>query len=58
MTDLEKHVYQPGRAKLVKQVRANIYELGIIYIFFHFMLQVLRGILNIFSPTYDKFGFC
>ena len=27
MTDLEKHVNQPGRAKLVKQVRAKINEL-------------------------------
>ena len=34
MTDLEKHVNQPGRAKLVKQVRAKINELGIEYIFF------------------------
>ena len=25
MTDLDKHVNQPGRAKLVKQVRAKIY---------------------------------
>ncbi len=29
MTDLEKHVNQPGRSKLVKQVRAKINELGI-----------------------------
>ena len=28
MTDLEKHVNQPGRAKLVKDVRAKIKELG------------------------------
>ena len=34
MTDLEKHVNQPGRAKLVKQVRSKIDELGIEYIFF------------------------
>ena len=34
MTDLDKHVNQPGRAKLVKQVRAKINELGIEYIFF------------------------
>ena len=33
MTDLEKHVKQPGRDKLVKQVRAKIDELGIEYIF-------------------------
>ena len=35
MTDLEKHVNQPGRSKLVKQVRAKIDELGIEYIFFN-----------------------
>ena len=29
MTDLEKHVNQPGRDKLVKQVRAKINELGV-----------------------------
>ena len=34
MTDLDKHVKHPGRAKLVKQVRAKINELGIEYIFF------------------------
>ncbi len=34
MTDLEKHVNQPGRDKLVKQVRAKINELKIDYIFF------------------------
>ena len=34
MTDLDKHVNQPGRAKLVKQVRSKINELGIEYIFF------------------------
>ena len=40
MTDLEKHVKQPGRDKLVKQVRAKIDELGIEYIFFNlFLLQ-------------------
>jgi len=37
MTDLDKHVNQPGRAKLVKQVRAKIDELGIEYIFFQFI---------------------
>jgi len=37
MTDLEKHVNQPGRAKLVKQVRAKINELGVEYIFFQFI---------------------
>ena len=29
MTDLEKHVNQPGRDKLVKKVREKINELGI-----------------------------
>ena len=37
MTDLDKHVNQPGRAKLVKQVRSKIDELGIEYIFFQFI---------------------
>ena len=37
MTDLEKHVKQPGRDKLVKQVRAKINELGVEYIFFQFI---------------------
>ena len=37
MTDLEKHVKQPGRDKLVKQVRAKINELGVEYIFFKFI---------------------
>ena len=37
MTDLEKHVNQPGRAKLVKKVREKIDELGITYIFFQFI---------------------
>ena len=33
MTDLEKHVNQPGRDKLVKKVREKIKELGITYIY-------------------------
>ncbi len=37
MTDLEKHVNQPGRAALVKKVRAKINELGVEYIFFQFI---------------------
>jgi len=37
MTDLEQHVNQPGRDKLVKQVRAKINELGVEYIFFLFI---------------------
>ena len=34
MTDLDRHVRQPGRDKLVKQVIAKIDELGVEYIFF------------------------
>lgn len=34
MTDLDRHVRQPGRDKLVKQVRAKINELGVEYYFF------------------------
>jgi glutamine synthetase len=37
MTDLETHVNQPGRAELVKQVRAKINELGISYIYYQFV---------------------
>lgn len=37
MTDLERHVNQPGRAELVKQVREKINELGIQYIYFQFI---------------------
>ena len=41
MTDLEKHVNQPGRAKLVKQVRAKINELVLSIFFFNsYLLQV------------------
>jgi len=41
MTDLDRHVRQPGRDKLVKQVRAKINELGVEYIFFQFIF--IRG---------------
>ncbi len=37
MTDLESYVEQPGRADLVKQVRAKIKELGITYIYYQFV---------------------
>jgi len=37
MTDLEKHVSQPGRDKIVKDVRKKIDELGITYIYFQFI---------------------
>ena len=36
-TDLERHVNQPGRADLVKQVREKIDELGIEYIYYQFI---------------------
>lgn len=36
-TDLERHVNQPGRADLVKQVREKINELGIEYIYYQFI---------------------
>jgi len=36
-TDLERHVYAPGRAALVKQVREKIDELGITYIYYQFV---------------------
>jgi glutamine synthetase len=32
MTDLEEHVNQPGRDKLVKAVREKIDELGVTYV--------------------------
>ena len=37
MTDLEKHVNRPGRAKIVKRVREKINELGITYIYYQFI---------------------
>ena len=51
MTDLEKHVKQPGRDKLVKQVRAKINELGVEYIFFNLFL-LLEGLwVKVFLQT-------
>ena len=50
MTDLEKHVNQPGRNKLVKQVRAKINELGIDYIIF----QATEDFFTIGFNTLDK----
>ena len=50
MTDLEKHVNQPGRAKLVKNVREKINELGITYIYFQFISvtgRVFRKVLSV-----------
>ena len=37
MTDLEKHVSQPGRDKIVKDVRKKISDLGITYIYYQFI---------------------
>jgi glutamine synthetase len=37
MTDLEAHVNAPGRAELVKEVRDNIDQLGIQYIYYQFV---------------------
>ena len=37
MTDLEKFVNQPGRDKLVKDVRKKIDDLGITYIYYQFI---------------------
>ena len=36
-TDLERQVNAPGRAQLVKQVRAKIKETGVTYIYFQFV---------------------
>ncbi len=37
MSDLENFVNQPGRDKLVKDVRNKIKELGITYIYYQFV---------------------
>ena len=50
MTDLEKHVNQPGRDKLVKQVREKINELGVTYIYFQF-ISVTGRIVGKGIPT-------
>ena len=44
MTDLEKHVNRPGRAKLVKEVREKIKELGITYIYFKLISVTGRNV--------------
>ena len=44
MTDLEKHIDRPGRAKLVKEVREKINELGITYIYFQFISVTGRNV--------------
>ena len=55
MTDLEKHVKQPGGDKLVTQVRAKINERGIKYIFFQFISVTGRVVgKGITSDHYEK----
>ena len=51
MTDLEKHVNQPGRDKLVKKVREKIDELGITYIYFQFISVTGLSLIHISEPT-------
>ena len=50
MTDLEKHVSQPGRDKLVKDVRKKIDELGITYIYFQFISVTGRNVGKVYQP--------
>ncbi|PHQ84172.1 MAG: hypothetical protein COB63_04880, partial [Candidatus Pelagibacter sp.] len=47
MTDLEKHVNRSGRAKLVKQVREKINELGITYIYFQKTMMKLTDLFGL-----------
>ena len=51
MTDLEKHVNQPGRAKLVKRVREKINELGITYIYYQFISVTAVSYTHLTLPT-------
>ena len=37
MTDLEQHVNEPGRDKLVKEVKAKIDALGVTYVYYQFV---------------------
>ena len=37
MTDLELHVNEPGRDKLVKQVKDKIEALGVTYVYYQFV---------------------
>ena len=60
MTDLDRHVKQPGREKLVKQVRAKINELGIEYIFFQAEdgirdLRMSRGLGDVYKRQAENF---
>ena len=54
MTDLDRHVNQPGRAKLVKQVRSKINELGIEYIFFQFISEQEELLVKEFQQITGK----
>ena len=37
MTDLELHVYEPGRDKLVQDVKNKIEKLGVTYVYYQFV---------------------
>ena len=54
MTDLEKHVNRPGRAKLVKKVREKINELGITYIYYQFISVTGRVVGKVFLQIIGK----
>ena len=54
MTDLEKHVNQPGRDKLVKKVREKIKELGITYIYFQFISVFCHSLYQIKKCKYKN----
>ena len=51
MTNLEKHVNQPGRDKLVKTFREKIDELGITYIYYQF-ISVTGRVVGKGIPAY------
>ena len=54
MTDLEKHVSQPGRAKLVKQVRAKIMNLKLITFISNLYLLLEELLEKVFLLTTGK----
>ena len=54
MTDLEKHVNQPGRAKLVKKVREKINELGITYIYYQFISVTVELLVKVYQQITGK----
>ena len=49
MTDLEKFVNQPGRDKLVKDVRKKIKDLKIEYIYYQFISVTGRIVGKVFQ---------